>query len=162
MFDYHRYIFNINNFFILQEDAYEFGNPEATAYVENSGTKDEELLRAPYRWRKRISQENRYKCGAFQGFRVIFCTSKNKLPQFSNIIKMGGGEVFDIEPPYNSSLIEQSRLTHCFLDNNRRLSSKEHILLEKNSIAITNIAYLHQHLFSEIDVDINNHLITKR
>ncbi|CAO1338865.1 unnamed protein product [Diamesa serratosioi] len=152
----------IEHGFFLKEDAYEFGNPEATAYVENSGTKDEELLRAPYRWRKKISQDKKYKNGAFQGFRAIFYTSKSKLPQFSNIIKMGGGEVFDMEPPYNSSSIEKARLTHCFVDNNRRLASKEHNLLEKNLIAITNISYLHQHLFSEIDVNINNYLISKR
>lgn len=74
---------------------------------------------------------------------------------------MGGGEVFDMDQPYNSSLIEQVRLTHCFVDNNRRLSSREHILLEKNMVSIINISYLHQHLFSEIDVNINNYKITK-
>lgn len=78
---------------VLQEEAYEWGNPKAAENVPQV----DETGRAAHRWRKLLqanSATTSEPVGAFSSFRVILHTKKKA--SFKSLLEAGAGIVLDV------------------------------------------------------------------
>lgn len=140
--------------YFLDEHPYEFGNP-ACSRDSHVLPKDKELVHAAYRWRLKIAQEEKFKNGAFSGFKVLLICNKDKIRQFAAVVKSGGGEYFDAQPPFSRRAITGYGITHCFIETKIKLSPTDADVLKRAKIPIVLMMYFNIYLLSETIPDIS-------
>ncbi|XP_053692847.1 DNA topoisomerase 2-binding protein 1-A [Sabethes cyaneus] len=131
--------------FFLNEEQYEWGNPKAKNLPPLEAL-EKQVSNAAYIWRCKIAQEAGKHDGVFTGFRVLLLAPKKE--QLVRLVKSGGGYVITVGPPYVHSA-EAMTATHCFVDKNSQLSSRDHKALAEAGIAVMSIMYLNAYLTSE-------------
>lgn len=100
---------------MLQEEAFEWGNPKASDVMANQklNSMDAQLAEAAHRWRRKLGGDSRD--GAFKDMRAIIHTSQEKGESFARLIRAGGGQVLDVPPPYRDA----GGATHCLAEISR-------------------------------------------
>ncbi|XP_064597636.1 DNA topoisomerase 2-binding protein 1-like [Liolophura sinensis] len=99
----------------VQEEVHEWGSDGTRIILANSSALTMRLAVAAHRWRIRIQDSikaNQSCRGAFEGWKVVLCTDKNKEENFKRLLEAGGAQVVATRPPFSSSL----DATHAFLD----------------------------------------------
>lgn len=132
----------------LDEENYEFGNPNCKKEL-HVPAKDMDLVLAAHRWRLRVANDIKYKKGAFSGFKVLLVCSKEKIRQFAAVVRSGGGEFVEHQPPFLRRAVTGYGITHCFIETKVKLGHTDVETLKKAKIPIVLIMYLNIFLLQE-------------
>ncbi|XP_066258157.1 DNA topoisomerase 2-binding protein 1-A [Euwallacea similis] len=129
----------------LEEEEFEFGNPNARANV-SFGKEDG----GPYFWRREVSRRG---YGAFNDMRAIV-VAESRIP-IINVIKAGGGIIVNVEPPFDDAI----HATHCLLEIKMVKDFSAYVPLAQQGIKCFNTVYVNDYL-RRINKDDSDYLIT--
>lgn len=110
--------------FFVNEEPFEFGNPRCSKET-NVPVKDMDLVHAAYRWRMKITNEEKFKNGAFTGFKVMILCHNEKIRQFAAVVRSGGGEFVSVQPPFSRRAVTGYGITHCFIEGKVKLNPSD-------------------------------------
>ncbi|XP_029032844.2 DNA topoisomerase 2-binding protein 1 isoform X2 [Osmia bicornis bicornis] len=97
----------------LDEEKYEWGNPESKDVIPApNGEIEETIAAAAYRWRLKLLKEPN---GPFDNMVALLLVAGDKYDQFKRLIEAGGGRVVQARPPYDTSPTGK-KITHCFVN----------------------------------------------
>lgn len=136
----------------LPEDEFEYGNPKFLATLKKPGKFEECLHYSPYKWRRWIHHEypERFGQGAFTGLKFICPNKTEKLCQFTNVTKSGGGEhqVIDFSSTLKPALIKRLNIDVCFIEKANDLSKTNNDILQQCNVKIIPLKQVNQYLMS--------------
>lgn len=134
----------------IAEDEYEFGNPKYSQSLLQIKA-DDRLLNAAYKWRRWIKKEfsDKFPHGAFSGIKFILGGAK--IPQFSKIIRAGGGIIFDIDfkSVFNPVIIKREKIDYCLVENMKFIGKDKIDVLSSCGVKILCFNVINQYLMSE-------------
>ncbi|CRK87722.1 CLUMA_CG001512, isoform A [Clunio marinus] len=139
----------------VDESKYEYGNERflKTLMPKTSPGNDDKLYKAPFKWRNWITKEYeiRFCDGAFSGISFILVASRDKILQFTSVIKAGGGNVIDIDMkvPIKAAILKRHNVDICLYDSVQNLNKENIELLKKCKVKLSNINVINQYLMSE-------------
>lgn len=136
----------------LETGPYELGNPKFLESLAIDSCSDMRIFNAPFKWRRWIAKDKeRFKDGAFTGFKFIIAASEAKKTQLKRVITAGGGEVFDIDckTTFKPDELKSENINCCLLEAPVSLSSRNKETLKGCKIHLTNISFIFDYLMSD-------------
>lgn len=132
----------------LDEELYEWGNPRCKLSKTNLSSIENTLATAAYEWRQRIHDKasEKYRTGAFHGFRVLLWT---KTAGFKKIISAGGGVCLEVGQSYRESAEVAKTATHCFIERRLPFPTDNFKFCQENKIMSKDIQFLNEYLLSD-------------
>lgn len=134
---------------LIPEHQYELGNPECLESIVTQSRDNAVIFKAPYKWRNWIKVEHRdkFKDGAFTGYRFLMIPSSSKTSQVSNVILAGGGLIFESE--FDEDSIKRDQINYCLVESAHALDDKKKKLLKSCKVIISNLNSILNYFLSE-------------
>ncbi|XP_051154922.1 DNA topoisomerase 2-binding protein 1 isoform X2 [Leptopilina boulardi] len=131
----------------LDEEAYEWGNPNCSDILLSSLTTEIEfaIAAAAYRWRIKLTNEPG---GAFEDMVALLLVQEEKLESFERLIVAGNGCVVKSSSS-NDQTSSEKKITHCFIQLKQKDQIVDWATMASKGILCFHPQYLHNILTSE-------------